>query len=224
MTRVTAIGRTLLFGFALSALFGSAESAQVGLGFSGVIDTSLFSNDVGINVGDLVSGSFSYDPGELTFRETQAFVHFYNLDQAGKTSKIFLELNGLDLSMPMMSVVPPTLEPPSLSVVDFDPNEDVNPFDWLGFQYGIVDPIDGSGIWTIGLVLVDSSATAFSDHTVPQTVNPGQFDVSTIFISEFGSQGQATAAITLVPEPSTLALLVIGGMSLLAVAHRWRKR
>jgi len=230
VTRIVSIAATLVVCASLTTT--DVFAGKVNYQFSGEVGSSSLTA-AGIDVGDVVSGSLMFDPDELTLFGTLSVGTIYILDTSCGTSTVSLDVDGLDLSLPTVPLVPPPIFPSSI-IVGNDRDLDgivssVDAADYFAINYEIVDPTDAAERWAISLTLADTTGTLYSDESVPMSLNLADFDSRQLLIIEdpgLTIGGNALASIdslVLVPEPSTLTLLAIGMVALLALPVRSRR-
>lgn len=194
---------------ALTVIWRPAAAAVVTYDF---VATVASQSNLGLSIGDAVTGSFSYDNAVPDFNSGNPDIGVYFQSQ-------FLHFNAgaLSVTVPFSFLEIDNYAPPALNA------------DRLTGGHGGGDP------WSVFMSLSDSDQTVFSSDALPLVLPAlSEFEERTIdfdLIEEQELVGSFTvnlSALTLreVPEPSSRALL--GGMllaaGLLAAAASWLPR
>ncbi|MEM1212244.1 MAG: PEP-CTERM sorting domain-containing protein [Planctomycetota bacterium] len=199
--------KSALSALAGLALLGSVTHAdELVYAFTAELDTNSLGDPVlagsiaeGLldNSVNTLTGTFAYDPDAP--QDTGGFSLFQTRYQTGRLT------------------IDQVVAAPS-SVFQLDVRNDIgsNDIDGLGFGQGYAtgDIID--------FVLTDSTGTVYTEPVIPPSIDFSDFDDSTIRFSYFEGEGESSVfrepavytitALTLVPEPTSLALLGLGGL------------
>lgn len=221
----------------LIAASSVSPAADVTLSWQGTVtQTSTLGSSYGVQVGDDAIGSITYDP--TNFRVNSFFQSLLPVGTG--------YLNSPTPSLPLTSSLVGTVSFPTKTVAgvtlgilvgDNIANPVSNGFvpgypglaDVVVFWGGVADPLDANALTIFALLLLDHSATAFNNESIPAISDLTSFDQAIYYIDRSGvvsGPPEITVSVA-IPEMSSLGLMMpvasAGSLFLIVVRRRVRR-